>query len=95
VAIAALDEVENGALEYRVRMTPGNEGERQIVRVTFYRPDGTEAEDYAQNFILGTDSVSATAHFALSDPEGTWTVRVRPICDGDAGAAERRFTLAR
>lgn len=49
------------------------------VRVEVFRPDGAEAWCYAKNVIVKGGRATYEIPFALSDPMGTWKVRVTSI----------------
>jgi hypothetical protein len=76
-----------GTVRYRLTLSPGSEGETQLVRVRFLRPDGTEATDYARNHLVGRSAVQATAELALNDPPGRWRIVARGLCTGEVAEA--------
>jgi hypothetical protein len=71
-------------VQFRLSLAPGMPGERQLVRITALRPDGTEAPDYARNYLLGPSPIQGTVHLALNDPPGPWRLRARSLCTGQA-----------
>jgi hypothetical protein len=61
------------------------------VRVEVFRPDGTEAWCYAKNVLVKGGRAAYEIPFALSDPKGTWKVRITSIF----GNVHRECTLTR
>jgi len=74
-------------LRYHLSLAPGSPGEKQLVRVSFIRPDGKEAPDYARNHLLGAQPVEAVVQLALNDPAGRWRIVAHPLCTGEAAEA--------
>jgi len=80
-----------GQLRYRLTLSAGSPGERQLIRVTVTRPDGKEAPDYARNHLLGAQPLETVIQLALNDPPGRWRLIARPLCTGDV--SETSFEL--
>lgn len=70
-----------GVLGYEVSGRAGD-GVAEAVHVTVLRPDGTEAEDYAQNLIVRDTPATGTIPLALNDATGTWRVIARSALSG-------------
>ncbi len=80
-----------GQVRDHLSLAPGSPGERQLVRISFIRPDGSEAPDYARNHLLGGQPVEATVQLALNDPAGRWRIVARQLATGES--AEAGFAL--
>lgn len=70
------------AIQYTAALTGGTDSQKQLVRLTVLRPDGSECADYARNLLLGSRAFSGSFQLALNDPQGTWRVIVRDLCSG-------------
>jgi hypothetical protein len=65
---------------------------RSIAVLRMFRPDGTEAECYRRKLIVRDGAAETRIPFALSDPKGRWTIKVRDIC-GKAATQSIEYSL--
>ena len=64
----------------RVRVDCGSRADT-VVRLSVFRPDGSEAGCYAANLTAKGGRAAHRIPFAISDPHGEWTVRVENVMD--------------
>lgn len=80
LSLAATEADAGDTLAYEVAGRAGDVSE--AVHVTLLRPDGSEAEDYAQNLIVDDGSAAGTIPLALNDATGTWRIIARSALSG-------------
>ena len=59
-----------------------------VVRLRLFRPDGSEAEEYACNILLKQGRAAHEIPFALSDPEGKWKLKLASVFGPNTVEAE-------
>ncbi len=82
LALATPAAARGEAVRYSVSLNGGSDRQKQLVRLTVYRPDGSEYADYARNLYLGEQGFTGEFRLALNDPTGAWKIVARDVCSG-------------
>jgi hypothetical protein len=82
LTLAAPAAAKGETVRYSVRLNGGSDRQKQLVRLTVFRPDGSEYADYARNLYLGEKGFTGEFRLALNDPAGAWKIVVRDLCSG-------------